>query len=326
MNVLLGLTGTVASIKCNNVIDELATLGDVRVVLTENSRFFVPESHHVSKFYYDGMEWTTETILHIDLAKWADIFVVILDMNTLSKFAYGLCDNLLTSIFRAWDKSKPVYLVPAANPAMYVSSQTWECLSKLEWCNLISPSIGKMACGDVGLGRLNLDIKRIKNDCWRFPLENKTFIPTNGHPGSFLYKRSHYYHSGVDLYCNDGDPVYAVEDGVFVCHDYFTGPKLGHTWWEETYATVIKGKSGYVLYGEIYNNGRFDKVKKGQKIGRVKRVLPGNKRDDVPHHSTSMLHLELYSEFQDFADIRSLEDAAKYKLLDPTKFLERAYV
>ena len=43
-------------------------------------------------------------MLHIEFRKWADVLVVApLDANTLAKLAGGLCDNLLTCVFRAWD-------------------------------------------------------------------------------------------------------------------------------------------------------------------------------------------------------------------------------
>jgi phosphopantothenoylcysteine synthetase/decarboxylase len=48
------------------------------------------------------------SVLHIELRKWADVLVVApLSANTLAKVAGGLCDNLLTSVVRAWDFSKP---------------------------------------------------------------------------------------------------------------------------------------------------------------------------------------------------------------------------
>lgn len=48
------------------------------------------------------------SVLHIELRKWADVLLIApLSANTLAKIAGGLCDNLLTSVVRAWDFSKP---------------------------------------------------------------------------------------------------------------------------------------------------------------------------------------------------------------------------
>jgi len=45
-----------------------------------------------------------DPVLHIELRKWADaILVSPLSANTLAKISNGICDNLLTLIFRCWD-------------------------------------------------------------------------------------------------------------------------------------------------------------------------------------------------------------------------------
>src|SRR5204862_7246353 len=55
-----------------------------------------------------------DQVLHIELRRWADIFVIApLDANTLAKLAVGLCDNCLTCVWRAWAVAKPIVLAPA---------------------------------------------------------------------------------------------------------------------------------------------------------------------------------------------------------------------
>lgn len=58
----------------------------------------------------DDDEWRNykyvkqDPVIHIKLRDWADYFVMCpLSANTLAKISNGLCDNLLTSIIRAWD-------------------------------------------------------------------------------------------------------------------------------------------------------------------------------------------------------------------------------
>lgn len=157
-------------------------------------------------------------------------------------------------------------------------------------------------------------------------------IPINHHPGAFGFNRRKNHHTGVDLYCKDGSTVYAVEDGTIVKIDVFTGPKAGHTWWEETYGIMIEGKSGVVNYGEVqcpdshcsFGVSVGDKVKKGMPFAKVKRVLFEDRlRPDIPGHSCSMLHLELYKhgtrEFADWHDPQKNPN-----LCDPTPFLMAA--
>ena len=42
-----------------------------------------------------------------------------LSANTMAKISNGICDNLLTCVFRAWDFKKPVFVAPAMNTFMY---------------------------------------------------------------------------------------------------------------------------------------------------------------------------------------------------------------
>lgn len=79
-----------------------------------------------------------------------------LDANTLAKAANGICDNLLTSVLRAWDLSKPIVVCPAMNTAM------WEHpLTKLQVERLVSigyhvesPIEKLLMCGDHGIGAM----------------------------------------------------------------------------------------------------------------------------------------------------------------------------
>ena len=45
-------------------------------------------------------------------------------------------------------------------------------------------------------------------------LSTETEVPLPPHhPGSFAFERRYHVHEGVDLYCREGEPVYAVEAG-----------------------------------------------------------------------------------------------------------------
>jgi hypothetical protein len=57
-----------------------------------------------------------DTVLHIDLRKWADVCVVApCSANTLAKAAAGMSDNLVSCVLRAWDFAKPALVAPAMN-------------------------------------------------------------------------------------------------------------------------------------------------------------------------------------------------------------------
>jgi len=69
----------------------------------------------------------------------------------------GLCDNLLTSVVRAWDwDAKPLLLAPAMNTAMWTSPLTGRHLSLLKslGAGVVPPVAKALACGDVGMGAM----------------------------------------------------------------------------------------------------------------------------------------------------------------------------
>lgn len=345
MNILLGITGSVAATLAPKIYSELSKLGTVKVVITDSAKHFFkkPERHayHPSGWGYlwegvwfdhepiiidDEAEWKSWThkgdaIQHIDLRKWADVMVIApLSANTLAKIANGICDNLLTCTARAWNFRKPMILAPAMNVQMWEHPLTDAHLNAIkdfgytpEYHNLsvssvfvVSPQEKTLACGDVGVGAMAQIDQIVKNInaslIWSFPLWQCNGIPTGNHPGAFGYQRRHDMHTGVDLYTNEREPVFAVERGVVVATIPFTGPQLGHSWWNNTDALLVSGASGVVCYGEIdakhFQPG--DEIKRGQPLGRVIPVIQkGRERPDIKGHSRSMLHIELYKDLYD---------------------------
>ncbi|KAG8231614.1 hypothetical protein J437_LFUL010292 [Ladona fulva] len=111
----------------------------------------------------DEDEWAAwsrigDPVLHIELCKWADVFVIApLDANTMGKLTNGICDNLLTCVFRAWDvKKKPLVFCPAMNTKMWTHPITEEQVNRLvSWGLIYVPPISKkLACGDEGTGAM----------------------------------------------------------------------------------------------------------------------------------------------------------------------------
>ena len=120
--------------------------------------------------YSDSDEWPREgqvgviseyhrqdPVIHIELRKWADCLLIApISANTLAKIFNGICDNLLTSVVRAWDFSKPIVVAPAMNTAMWNHPLTSEQLDKIaSWGAVIVHPVSKtLACGDIGVGAL----------------------------------------------------------------------------------------------------------------------------------------------------------------------------
>ena len=97
INILIGATGSVATIKIPEIIQRLRQLDvnvNVRLVPTEHARHFLPSSPDdigADEVFSDDQEWSSwqkrgDQVLHIELRKWADIFVIApLDANSLGK-------------------------------------------------------------------------------------------------------------------------------------------------------------------------------------------------------------------------------------------------
>lgn len=358
-NILLGVTGSVATLLLPKLKTELEKIGNLKIVTTKPGQFFVEKAiggcisamQTTFPVMVDEDEWKWQKkgdeVLHIELAKWADVVVIApLSANTLSKLARGACDNLLTSIIRALPVYKPLVIAPAMNTEMWdkqFAAVDIDWLTNIYNITCIEPQSKVLACGDEGKGAM-ADIDKIvckiqKTVQWRFPLQEGVCpgIPVNTHPGSFAYHRKGYFHTGVDLYV-PGSPtsrkvVTAVESGKVVKIEQFTGPELGHPHWLPTWAVAVEGISGVVVYGELEKptgewaglnsyNSVGDIIRKGASIGVVSPVLPeGQERPDVPGHSRHMLHLELYKHgTREFFDWVDTKERPDF-LLDPTAHL-----
>lgn len=113
------------------------------------------------------------------------------------------------------------------------------------------------------------------------------------HPGSFLYKRRHHVHEGIDLYCLPGQLVVAMTPGIVTNIIPFTGEIAGTPHWHNTYGVVVEDTDGVWIYGEISPADNLligSKINEGQLVGIVTPVLKTNKG-----RPTSMLHLERYT-------------------------------
>lgn len=124
-----------------------------------------------------------------------------------------------------------------------------------------------------------------------WPLKDQTpMFPDS--PGRFAVKRKFDYHTGIDLYCELGQEVIAIEDGIVVTVEAFTGEEAECAWWNDTEAVLIKGESGVFNYAEVtplVKEG--DEVKAGQVIAVVDTAV----LKSFKGRPMVMLHLELLS-------------------------------
>ncbi|XP_050402842.1 phosphopantothenoylcysteine decarboxylase [Patella vulgata] len=166
-NVLVGCTGSVASLKIPLLIGELAKSTDieidVKLISTEHALHFFDKSSIKEGVLTDVDEWNDwqkrgDPVLHIELRRWADLMLIApLDANTLAKISNGICDNLLTCVVRAWDLSRPLLFAPAMNTYMWNHPLTSKQINilKAEFQYIEIPCIEKtLICGDTGKGAM----------------------------------------------------------------------------------------------------------------------------------------------------------------------------
>jgi phosphopantothenoylcysteine decarboxylase/phosphopantothenate--cysteine ligase len=168
MKVTVGVCGGIAAYKAAELVRALQRRGvEVHVVMTEAAtRFIQPltfsalTGHQVMVSLWDergSAERASEqsSIDHIDEAQWADALVVApATANTLAKFAHGLADDFLTTMYLA--TQAPVLVAPAMNVNMWDHPATQSNLEILRQrgVRVIEPDTGSLACGMVGPGRM----------------------------------------------------------------------------------------------------------------------------------------------------------------------------
>lgn len=160
--ILWGLTGSVATIRAPLLANALLAVGEVQAVVTERARHFLDPLPDSIRANTDEEEWSRwrklgDPVLHIELRRWADLFVIApASADFLAKLAGGICDNLLLSVARAWDFSRPMVVAPAMNTRMWEHPITETHLELLRsWgIRVVLPVEKKLACEDIGIGAL----------------------------------------------------------------------------------------------------------------------------------------------------------------------------
>ena len=167
--ILLIVTGGIAAYKSLDTVRELKKQGcDVTCILTKSgSEFVTPlslESLSGNKVYTDLFNLNDEHEMgHIQLSRSADVILVApATANIISKIAYGISDDLASTVLMA--TNKPVLVAPSMNVRMWLNSATQRNINTLksDGINFIGPDIGSMACGEYGEGRMSEPSEIIK--------------------------------------------------------------------------------------------------------------------------------------------------------------------
>ncbi|MEW6714957.1 MAG: bifunctional phosphopantothenoylcysteine decarboxylase/phosphopantothenate--cysteine ligase CoaBC [Nitrospirota bacterium] len=155
--ILFGVTGSIAAYKSIDIIRRLMEEGAaVNVVMTEAACRFIPSyTFEIISGRPVYKDLFSDSFSHINLPKEADLFIIApATANTINKFACGIADNLLASIWLAYEGV--ALMAPAMNSRMYRNPIVKKSLSELSGLGVrfIGPVKGGLACGEEGIGRM----------------------------------------------------------------------------------------------------------------------------------------------------------------------------
>lgn len=159
--IAVGVCGGIGAYKSVEVVRGLQKLGhDVVAVMTRSARRFVGEltfeaitRHRVLKSQFEP--GANADIEHIALASSIDLLIVApATANVIGKFANGIADDFLTSLYLA--TKAPVLVAPAMNTNMLEHAAVQRNLEVLasRGTYFVEPGAGYLACGWIGKGRL----------------------------------------------------------------------------------------------------------------------------------------------------------------------------
>lgn len=158
--ILLGISGGIALYKSLDLLSRLHKAGaECRVIMTKGAEAFIQPlsfqtlSHH--RVYDDLFAEEDHFIPHIDLSRWADLFIIApATANILAKIVQGISDDLLSAAALA--SHCPLVVAPSMNVVMYENPATQKNLALLKerGIGVIEPEAGFLACEEEGKGRM----------------------------------------------------------------------------------------------------------------------------------------------------------------------------
>ena len=161
MNIVLGITGSIAAYKACTLIRQFVKQGhEVQVVITPAGKEFITPitlsaltSKPVISDFFSQRDGTWHS--HVDLGLWADAMVIApATASTIGKMAHGIADNMLITTYLSM--KAPVFIAPAMDLDMWAHPSTQDNLQLLRsrGVTVIEPASGELASHLVGKGRM----------------------------------------------------------------------------------------------------------------------------------------------------------------------------
>jgi phosphopantothenoylcysteine decarboxylase/phosphopantothenate--cysteine ligase len=165
MQAVVGVGGGIAAYKAAELVRALEQSGhEVQVVMTRAAQKFIQPLTFaaltgrkvITSLWADSNSQDTlsSAVEHISVAREHEVLIVApATTDLLAKFAHGLADDFLTTLYLAF--TGRVILAPAMNTAMWEHPATRANLEALRarGCFIVEPEEGWLACGSIGAGR-----------------------------------------------------------------------------------------------------------------------------------------------------------------------------
>ena len=173
--ILFIISGSVSAYKSLDLLKNLIKdKFDIKVILTKSgAKFLTPLSLSslIDKEIHTDIFSKKESInhmKHINLTRNSDLVVVCpASANIIAKLANGYADDLASTTLAA--SNKKIFIVPSMNKKMWENPANKKNIKelKLRRIKIIGPIKGSLACGEIGLGKME-HIKIIKKEIKNF--------------------------------------------------------------------------------------------------------------------------------------------------------------
>mgnify|MGYP001211167792 FL=1 len=190
--ILFIISGSISAYKSLDLLKYLINENfDIEVILTKSGQKFLTPlsvSSLINKRTHTDIfseEKKIDHMKHINLTRNSDLIVVCpASANIIAKLANGYADDLASTTLAA--ANKKIFVVPAMNKKMWENPANKKNINELKnrEIKIIGPTKGNLACGEIGLGRME-EIKIIKNEIKDFfskkkNIEGKKILVTAG--------------------------------------------------------------------------------------------------------------------------------------------------
>lgn len=133
--LLIGMTGTVGILSMPSYLLTLRQhFSEIKLIMSHSATQFIPKDTlgmFVNGVYTHEFPFSNENMIHMELARWAEMFVILpATANVLSKAAYGMADTLLNATILAYEQK--IIFFPNMNSAMWRNKALQRSVSLLK--------------------------------------------------------------------------------------------------------------------------------------------------------------------------------------------------